>query len=278
MFGDIAGELLRPEINQHDMGVGAAGNDIEAMPNQRFREYGGIFHDLRGISFERRGQRLAKGDVLARNHMHQRTALNTRENRRVYFLGDGLVVGQDHAAAGSTQCLVGRRRHDMRMGERAWVNTSSNETGEMRHVHHQERPDFIGNLAEGSKIDMTWIGRATGDDHFRLMFPGEGADLIEINLVCVFRDAVMHGVEPFAGLVRRGAMGQMSPGGERQAEDGIARLDQRHEGADIFRGDQLDLVPLTSEFQPDGTKDIGIIPFKVGLEEAGQLGTLYRHL
>jgi hypothetical protein len=44
-------------------------------------------------------QRLAESDRLGGDDVHQRPALQAREDRRVDLLGDRLVIGQDHAAA-----------------------------------------------------------------------------------------------------------------------------------------------------------------------------------
>ena len=71
--------------------------------------------------------------------MHERSALGSGENRRVHFLRDRLVVGQDHATARAAQCLMGRRRRYMGMRERTRMHAAGDKTGEMRHVDHQQR-------------------------------------------------------------------------------------------------------------------------------------------
>ena len=47
-LGRLAGELLRAQIDQHQVVVGAAGDDIEAARQQRFRQRLGIVHHLPG--------------------------------------------------------------------------------------------------------------------------------------------------------------------------------------------------------------------------------------
>ena len=56
-------------------------------------------------------------------------------------------------------------------------------------------------------------------------------DLVEIDQAVVPPHAILHGLEPFAGQVRRGAMGEMPARIQAHAEDGIARLGQRQEHA-----------------------------------------------
>ena len=91
------------------MVVGAAGDDVEAGALQRVGERSRVLDDVLRVDLEVRPQRLAEGDRLAGDHMHQRPALQAREDRRVDLLGDVLVVGEDQAAARAAQRLVRRR-------------------------------------------------------------------------------------------------------------------------------------------------------------------------
>ena len=45
-LGHLAGEPLRPQVDQHQMGVGAAGDDIEAVRLQRLGQRLGVFHHV----------------------------------------------------------------------------------------------------------------------------------------------------------------------------------------------------------------------------------------
>ncbi len=144
----LAGEALRPQVDQHQMGVGAAGDDVAAARLQGLGKHLGVLDDISGISAERGLQRLAERHRLRRDHMHQRSALQAREHRRVDLLGEVFLVGQDHAAARTAQGLVGGRRHHMGMGERARMRAAGDQAGEVRHVDQQERADLVGDLAE----------------------------------------------------------------------------------------------------------------------------------
>ena len=154
-------------------------------------------------------------------------------------------------------------------------------------------------------------------------------DLVHVDELVLAPHRVVRGLEPFAGHVDRRAVGEMAAGGEIEAHEGIAGLQQRqkhrlvhlaagvrlhvgelraeqflgaidrerlgdvdpfaaaiiaiariafgvfvghhralrfqHRAADdVFRGDQLDLVPLPAEFAADRGRDFGI-----GLGERG---------
>ena len=55
---------------------------------------------------------------------------------------------------------------------------------------------------------------------------GRALDLVEIDARIVGAHAIGHRVKPLAGQVGRRAMRQMAAGGERHAENGLARFEQ----------------------------------------------------
>ena len=117
----------------------------------------------------------------------------------------------------------------MRMRQRARMRAAGNEAGEMRHIDHQIGADAVGNAAEPGEIDDARIGAAAGNDQPRLVLFGEALDLVVIDAAVFGANPVMDGVEPFAGQIRRRAMGQMPTRGKRQAEHRIPRLQQGQE-------------------------------------------------
>ena len=139
LFRDVALEALRPEVDQHQMVVGAAGDDVEALGTQRLRQRLGILDHVLGVDLEVRAQRLGERHRLGRDHMHQRAALQAREDRRVELLGERLVVAQDQAAARAAQRLVRGRGGDMGVRHRRGMHAAGDEAGEMRHVDHADR-------------------------------------------------------------------------------------------------------------------------------------------
>src|SRR5438045_3930509 len=102
------------------MVFGSAGNKIKAFRQKRFSECLTIHNHLLLIIAEIVGQGFLKTDSLCRNHMHERTTLNPRENTAIYFL---LIrfFRENKSAARATKCLVGRARHKIRMRDRRWV-------------------------------------------------------------------------------------------------------------------------------------------------------------
>ena len=223
----VALGVLRAQIDQHQMRVRATGDDVEALGVQRFRQRLCVVDDRARIEFEIRLQRFAKGNALCRNDMHQRAALQTGEYRRIDFLSEGSVLGKDHASARTAQRLVRRRGDDMRMFERIGMNTACDQSREVRHVHHEERADGICNLAKALEIDDARIGRAAGDDDLRLVLFRDGSDFIHVDEVVLPAHRVGHRLEPFARLVDRRAVREMSAGSEVQPHERVARLHKR---------------------------------------------------
>ena len=198
LLRDVALHALRPEIDQHQMVVGAAGDDVEAAALQRRRKRPRILDDALRIDLEVGPQRLAERDRLRGDDMHQRPALQAGEDRRVDLLRDLLVVGEDQAAARTAQRLVRGRRDDMRMRDRRRMHAAGDEPGEMRHVDHQIGADRIGDLAEALEIPDARIGRAAGDDELRLVGVRDPLDLVVVEQLVLAPHAVGHDLEPFA--------------------------------------------------------------------------------
>src|SRR6059036_3445039 len=108
------------------------------------------------------------------------------------------------------------------MTERRRMFARGDQPGEMGHVDEQQGSDLVANRAEAGEIEVARIGRATGDDHLRLVLFGESLDLLEVDQMVVAADAILDGVEPFDRLRRGSAVRQVTAGSEAEAHDGIA--------------------------------------------------------
>ena len=73
--------------------------------------------------------------------------------------------------------------------------------------------------------------------------------LLVVEQPVVAPDAVLHGAEPLAGQVGRGAVGQVAAGGEAHAQDRVARLQQRqeHRLVRLRAGMRLDVGEVAAE-------------------------------
>ena len=100
--------VLVGQVNQHQVVVRAAGNQLHAAGRQLGLQGLGVLDDLAGVlALELRLQRLAEADGLGGDDVLQRAALRAGEDGGVDALDQLLVVGQNQAAAWGRQRLVG---------------------------------------------------------------------------------------------------------------------------------------------------------------------------
>ncbi len=129
------------------------------------------------------------------------------------------------------------------------VNATSNQTGDVRHVNHQISANAVGDFAEPLPVPDTGIGSAAGQDQLGLVFVGKALDLIHVEKMVVLTHAIGDDVEPLAGHVDRGTVGQVTTGVEIQAHEGVARLQksQEHCLVHLAAGVRLNVGKLAAE-------------------------------
>ncbi len=124
----------------------------------------------------------------------------------------------------------------MGMRERRGVKACRDETREVGHVDEEEGTDAIRNLAHLGEVDDAGDGAAACDDQLRLMLGRKLGELVVVQRQVLLPHAILDSVEPLAGLVWGGAVGEVAAGVERHAKDGVAGLDQRLEDALVGLG------------------------------------------
>ena len=159
--------------------------------------------------------------------MHERATLNARENRRIKFFAQRLVIGQNQTAAGPAQGFMRCCGDRMSIWQRTGMRTAGNKAGNMCHIDQQIGTHTVSNFAETGKIDDARIGRTARNDEFRLMLFCQSLNLVKINAMVIAAHTILHGIKPFAGLVWSRTMGQVSAGGEAHAQDRITGFDER---------------------------------------------------
>ena len=205
------------------MVIGTAGDKIKTTLHQRPGQSLGILHHLLRIKFELRLQRFLEGDGLGGDDVHQRAALNPREDIAVEFLGV-LFPAEDHAATRAAQGFVGSCGHILGIWNRIGVNASRHQTGNVGHIDHDHCSDLIGHLAESFEIDGTGISTRADHDHLRPVFFGKSFDLIVIDPAGFTFDAIGDDVKKFPGKVDRRTVRKMTAVRQVHPENRIARL------------------------------------------------------
>ena len=120
---------------------------------------------------ERLALRLQQRDRLGRDDVHERPTLDAREDRLVDRLGE-VGPAEHEAAARSAQGLVGRRRHEVGVRERARVEPRRDEAGDVGHVDHQQGVVRPRDRGEPLEVDDPRVGARARDEELRAHLRG----------------------------------------------------------------------------------------------------------
>src|SRR6185436_1811458 len=156
-----------------------------------------VTNDLFLINSEGRVQGLFKTYRLGGDNMHEGPTLNPRKDHRIH-LARVILLAENEPAAGPSKRLMSGGRYEIRMRHRARVQSSGDETRDMRDVGHEHRIGFPRDFAHSRKINNTRIGAGAHGYHFRAMLAREAGQLIVINLLVVLADSVMNDIEKAA--------------------------------------------------------------------------------
>ena len=106
--------------------------------------------------------------------------------------------------------------------------------GEVRHVDEKERAHFVGNLAHARKVDDARIGAAAANDQLRAFLLGDLFELVVVDRLGFFGDAVGNDLVRLAGKIQMMPVREVPAMREVQAEDRVARL--QHGGVGLHVG------------------------------------------
>lgn len=153
----LAGQVFVAQVDEHQVVVGPAGDEVESVAHQLFGQAGGVLYDLFGVRLKVRGQGLGQGDGQPGDRVHVGSALQAGEDGLV---DGGFVLGleEDHAAAGAAKGLVCGCRDDVGVGDRAHVGLAGDQAGDVGHVRDVEGADFFGDVLKRGKVDRPRVG------------------------------------------------------------------------------------------------------------------------
>ena len=246
------------------MVVGTAGDDIDAPVDKGAGHGAGVGHDLLLVGNELVALGFQKADRLGRNHVHQRAALAAGKHRGIKLLLQFLVgAGQDNTAARSPQRLVGGGGHHIGVRHGVGVNACGYQAGHVGHVDQQVGTHLVGDLAKTPPVHYPAVRRETGDDHFRFMLQRQRLNLGIVHLASGVIQAILDGIEVFAGEIRLGTVGQVATVGQAHAQNGIARAHQCQENSVIRLGAGMGLnigiIGTKQGFRPLDGQFLGFI-------------------
>ena len=125
---------------------------VEAAVEQLGRQRPAVRHDLLLAGLELGRERVRQRDGLARDDVHERPALEAREDGAV-DRGRQLLGAHHDARPGAAEGLVRRRRHQVGDAHRRGVHAGRDQARDVGHVDHQQRAHLVGDLAEGREVD-----------------------------------------------------------------------------------------------------------------------------
>ncbi len=222
----LAGDVGGGEVDEHQMVVGAAGNQAKAALNHALAHCGAVGDDVLDVGLELGLQRLAEGNGLGGDDVHERAALGAREHRAVDLLGKGLVVGEDEAAARAAKGLVAGGGYHVGIGHRAGVQAHGNQAGDVRHVDHQVGAHLVGDLAHALEVDDAGVCGSAAHDELRLHLEGNALHLVVVDKLGFGVYAVGHDVVVLAREVHRGTMGKVAAVVQGKAQNRVAQVDK----------------------------------------------------
>ena len=154
-----------------------------------------ILADLCLISLKLWLQCLSKTNRLRCYHMLQRTSLTSREDCLVkVILFCRFLIGQNHSASGTTQCLVRCRSHYICIWNRTWMLSCCHQTGNMSHIYHQAGSHFVCHFAKPFKINPSGISAGPCHNQLRLIGNRNFLQLIIINISLII-NPIRHNVK-----------------------------------------------------------------------------------
>ena len=213
--------------------VGAAGNEAQAALDQALAQGGGVFDDGMGVLGERRLRRLAKGDGLGGDDVHERTALPSGEHGLVVLVVNLLVVRDHEAATRATQGLVRGRGNDVGMRYRRRMSAASDKAGDVRHVDHEIGTHLVGDIGKGLEVDDTRIGRGARDDEIGLDLLGNGTDLVHVDALGLGIQTIGMGIVEPTRKRELGTVRKMAASRKRHAQNDGTRIEERKIGCRV---------------------------------------------
>ena len=194
------------QVDEHEVVVGAAGDEAEAALDHRLGQRRGVVDDLLDVGLELGLQRLAEGDGLGGDDVLERAALDAGEDRLVERLGV-LLLAQDDAAARTAQRLVRGGGDEVGVRHRRGVRAGGDEAGDVGHVDHEHAPTSLAISREALEVDDARVGAGAGDDHLGPVLLGEALDLVVVDRLGLGVQAVGHDLEQLAREVDRRCRG-----------------------------------------------------------------------
>ncbi|VEU40698.1 unnamed protein product [Pseudo-nitzschia multistriata] len=183
-----------------------------------------------------------------------RTSLEGGEDSLVdaVFESTFVLTEENHSSTGSTKGLVSCGCHNIAIVERRRLLSSGDQSGNVRHVHHQKGPVGISDFSEFGVVPVTGVSRSSADDHGRFEKTCITGKLLMVNISGLGVNSVWKrfevnrsGRDSFAGSfllrVRVKPVCQVTTAGQIQSHDSFMRAKEGGVDGKIGRGPRVRL-------------------------------------
>ena len=137
------------------------------------------------------------------------------------------LAAQDEPRPRSPQRLVRRAGDKVGDWHRAVVHPRRHQPRIVRHVDHEQRPDFTGNLGELRVVDLARVRARPSHNQLRLVLAGQRDHLVEVDPMIGRPDPVMHRPVQLPREIQVHAVRQVPAMGQVLRQERIARLQHR---------------------------------------------------
>ena len=223
LFEFLAGDVHGTEVNEEEVVVRTAGNEVEAFCEKSLFKRFRVLYDLFLISLEFGLESFAEANRLCGDGVHERTALCAGEDCLVDLLCE-FFSAEDHTAARTAEGLVSGGGNDVSVGNGVGVKTCSNETCNVSHVNHEVCANFLCDCAHLFEIDCAGVSGSACNDELGLAFKSNLTECFVVDLAVSGIYAVGNEVVVAAGDVNGRTVGQVTAVSEVHTENGVAGL------------------------------------------------------
>ena len=113
------------------------------------------------------------------------------------------------------------------------MQTGGNQAGKVSHVDPKLCANLVGDLAELGEVEVTAVGRPSGDEHVRLDLVRTLAHNIHVDQESVWVQAIGVSLIHLARKVEAHAVGEVATVSKFKTEDAVARVCQRHKHSGV---------------------------------------------
>ena len=113
------------------------------------------------------------------------------------------------------------------------MHAASDQASDVGHIKNVDCAYLVGDLAHPGEIPKAGIGAGAADDHFGLFACGDFFHFVVVDQLGVTTNVVEGGPIELAAEAEFVSVGEMAAVGQIEAQNGVARLQNRRKGGGV---------------------------------------------